>query len=253
MKTCIALFALIAAALPAAAAVEADFGLVGVTSFETARLNAFCDGSVDPAPCDVTFEFHDINGRTLRQVSMILQPETGGFVDFGQPGGPGLPNRVELAPCIKVLRGTAQASLEIFDNFTQRTRLLINWCDGSRAVSAADVDFGTVAITRGDIARMGATCTADGSVVPACDVTFEFHDATGRVLKAERKSIPAGASAFSDLRYSETGSTERRVTIDPCWTVAVGAAVLDLQTVDIFTNLTVTQAYRAAVVTSASQ
>ena len=44
MKTCIAFLALIAPAL--SAAVEADFGLIGITGFETARLNAFCDGSV---------------------------------------------------------------------------------------------------------------------------------------------------------------------------------------------------------------
>src|SRR5438552_1850315 len=121
MKACVSLFALIAAALPAAA-VEADFGLVGITGFETARLNAFCDGSVTPTPCDITFEFHDIGGRTLKQVSMLLQPETSGFVDFSLPAAAFAPGRVEINPCLKVVRGTAQASVEIFDNFTQRTR-----------------------------------------------------------------------------------------------------------------------------------
>jgi hypothetical protein len=250
MKTCLALLAILAAVLPAAAAVDADFGLVGITGFETARLNAFCDGSVVPTPCDITFEFHDINGRTLKQVSMVIQPETSGFVDFSVGAATFVPGRVEIDPCFKIIRGTAQASVEIFDNFTQRTRLLINWGDGARARSAADVDFGTVAITRSDIARMGAFCEGDGSVMPACDITFEFHDANGRVLKLERKSVPAGTGAFLDLRYSEVGSTERRVSIDPCWTVANGAAVLDLQTVDSFTGLTLTQAYPAAPVTS---
>jgi hypothetical protein len=252
MKTCLVLFAVLAAALPAAAAMDADFGLIGITGFETARLNAFCDGSVVPTPCDITFEFHDINGRTLKQVSMIVQPETSFFVDFSLGAATFAPSRVEIEPCWKILRGTAQASVEIFDNFTQRTRLLINWGDGSRARSAADVDFGAVAITRSDIARMGASCEGDGSVAPApCDITFEFHDANGRVLKSERKSVPAGTGAVFDLNYAETGSTERRVSIDPCWTVANGAAVLDLQTVDSFTGLTLTQGYPAALVSSA--
>jgi hypothetical protein len=251
MKTCLAFLALMAAVLPAAAAVDADFGLIGITGFETARLNAFCDGSVVPTPCDITFEFHDVNGRTLKQVSMILQPETSGFADFSVGAAAFVPGRVEIDPCFKILRGTAQGSVEIFDNFTQRTRMVITWGDGARARSAADVDFGTVAITRSDIARMGASCEGDGSVVPApCDITFEFHDANGRVLKASRMSVPAGTGAFLDLRYPEAGSTERRVLIDPCWTVANGAAVLDLQTVDSFTGLTLTQAYPAALVTS---
>ena len=250
MKTCLALLALMTAALPLAAA-EADFGLIGITGFETARLNAFCDGSVVPTPCDITFEFHDINGGTLKQVFMTIQPEASGFVDFSMGAGLFVPGRVEIDPCWKILRGTAQASVEIFDNFTQRTRILINWGDGSRARSAADVDFGAVAITRSDIARMGAFCEGDGSVAPQpCDITFEFHDANGRVLKSGRKSVPAGAGAVFDLSYAETGSTERRVLIDPCWTVANGAAVLDLQTVDSFTGFTLTQGYPSALVSS---
>jgi hypothetical protein len=250
MKTCLALFALIVAALPAAA-VEVDFGLIGITGFETARLNAFCDGSVTPVPCDITFEFHDITGRTLKQVSMIIQPEASGFVDFSLGAGLLVAGRVEIDPCWTILRGTAQASVEIFDNFTQRTRILINWGDGAVARSAADVDFGTVAITRADIARMGAFCEGDGSVVPSCDVTFEFHDANGNVLKASRMTVPAGTGAYLDLRYIETGSTATRVLISPCWTVASGAAVVDLQTVDSFTGLTLTQAYPGALLTSA--
>ena len=249
MKTCLALIAVIAAALPAAA-VEADFGLIGITSIETARLNAFCDGSVTPIPCDITFEFHDISGRTLKQVSMIIQPETSGFVDFSLGAGLFVPGRVEIDPCWTILRGTAQASVEIFDNFTQRTRMLINWGDAAVPRSAADVDFGTVAITRSDIARMGAFCEGDGSVVPACDVAFEFHDANGRVLKSSRMSVPAGTGAFLDLHYSEAGGTGGRVLIQPCWTVATGAVVLDLQTVDVLTNLTVTQAYPSALVSA---
>jgi hypothetical protein len=212
--------------LPAAAAGEADFGLMGITGFESARLNAFCDGSVVLTPCDITFEFHDINGRTLKQVSTIVQPESTGFVDFTLGASLFVPGRVEIDPCFTILRGTAQASVEIFDNFTQRTRILIDWGDGSRARSAADVDFGAVAITRSDIARMGAFGEGDGSVMPACE------------------------GAYLGLRYFEAGSTATRVSIEPCWTVANGAAVLDVQTVDSFTGFTLTQGYPAALVSS---
>jgi hypothetical protein len=249
MKTYVALLAFMAAALPAAAA-EAHFGLIGITSFETARLNAFCDGSVTPTPCDITLEFHDINGRVLKQTSMIINPESSVCVDYSVGARAFVSGRVEIEPCFTVLRGTAQASVEIFDNFTQRTRLLINWGAGAMPRVAADVDFGAVAITRADIARMGAFCEADSSVVPACDVTFEFHDANGGVLKSQRMSVPAGTGAYLDLRYIEAGSTATRVTIEPCFTVANGAAVLDLQTIDSLTGLTVTQAYPAARLTA---
>jgi len=248
MKADIFFFALIAAAVPAAA-VDADFGLIGITGFETARLNAFCDGSVVATPCDITFEFQDINGRVLKQVSMILQPETSGFTDFSLGDVTFVSGRVEIQPCWTILRGSAQPSLEIFDQFTQRTRLLINWGAGALPRSTADVDFGAVAITRFDVARMGAFCEGDGSDAAACDVTFEFHDGAGRVLKSTRMTLPANTGAFVDLKYAEAAPTAARVLIAPCWTVATGAAVLDLQTVDSLTGLTITQAYPAASLT----
>ena len=70
-----------ATAALAAAETEADFGLIGIAAFEDARLTAYCDGSVAPNPCAVTFTFHDINGRTLKQATLTLQPGTGGFLD----------------------------------------------------------------------------------------------------------------------------------------------------------------------------
>lgn len=251
MKFYLALSALAIAALPAMAS-DADFGLIGITSFETARLNAFCDGSVVPTPCDITFEFMDVNGRVLKQVSMILQPETTGFVDFSLPATTAaLPSRVEIAPCWTVLRGTAQASLELIENFTQRTRLLIPWSAAAAPRSSADVDFGATGITVFDTLRMSANCEGDSTDSVACDVTFEFHDSQGQTLKAARLAIPAGSSGFVDLNFSDTKATAGRVTIDPCWTVASGAAVLSVQTFDRFTGLTLSQAYPAALVSSA--
>jgi len=235
----------LAIAIPAAAA-DIDLGLVGITPFETARMNAFCDGSVTPTPCDITFEFHDANGNVLKQVSIILQPETTSSVDYAVRASTALPSRIEIDPCFKVLRGTAQLSVELIENLTQRTHLLINWGAGAAPHSGADVDFGAVGITRFDTARMGAACEGDSTDSPVCDVTFEFHDAAGNVLKSARMSIQPGASAFVDLNFSDTKAAGGRVTIDPCWTVASGAAILDLQTIDRLTGITVTQAYPAA-------
>jgi hypothetical protein len=237
--------ALLISALPALA-FDADFGMIGVTPFETAHLNAFCDGSVVPVPCDVTFEFHDIRGGTLKQVSMVLQPETTGFADFGLASPVSFANRVEVIPCIKVLRGTAQPSLELMENFTHRTRMLITWSSGAMARSNADVDFGAAGITIYDTARMGASCQGDSTDAVPCDVTFEFHDANGRTLKSARMSIAPGTAASLDLTFANTAASAGRVTIDPCWTVASGAAVLSLQILDEFSGLTLSQAYPAS-------
>ncbi|HEX3747550.1 MAG TPA: hypothetical protein VHW09_26620 [Bryobacteraceae bacterium] len=250
MKLYIVMSAL-AIALPAAAA-DFDLGLVGITPFETARMNAFCDGSVTPTPCDITFEVHDTNGNVLKQVSMILQPETTASVDYVLRAAIAFPARVEIDPCWKVLRGSAQLSLELIENLTQRTHLLINWAAGAAPRSTADVDFGATGITRFDTARMGAACAGDSTDDPACDVLFEFHDAAGNVLKSARMSIRPGASAFLDLNISDTSAAGGRVTIDPCWTVAGGAAVVDLQTIDRLTGMTVTQAFPAAFATAAA-
>jgi hypothetical protein len=239
-----------ATAALAAAATEADFGLIGITAFEDARLTAYCDGSVAPNPCAVTFTFHDINGRTLKQATLTLQPGTGGFLDF-TPAQSGFGSPVQIDPCWKVLRGAAFASLEVFDTFTQRTRILINWGDRSLA-RTGDVDFGLAGITRSDTARLGAFCEADGSVVPPpCDVTFEFHDIQGKLIKQSRMTLQPDTGGFLDLRWAETGSTARRVEIDPCWKVSGGPAVGTLAIVDDFSGLTLAQAYPAALAVAA--
>ncbi len=237
-----------AGALPAAAFVG-HFGPTGVSSLETARLNVFCDGSQTLTPCDITFVFLDPSGNILKQASVFLQPETVGFLDYTPAGASFLPARVKISPCWTVLRGTAQATLEIFDNFTRRTRLLIPWSDAAMPRSDADVDFGAVAITQFDIAEMGVFCTPEGSA--PCDVTLEFHNSTGGVFKSARLSLLPGTSGHVDFHFSDASSAGGRVLIQPCWTVASGAAVLNFETVDAPTGLTITHAYPAAIMSAA--
>jgi hypothetical protein len=247
MKFRVLLLTLVTAAL-APAAEEADFGLLAIGTFENVRLNAYCtgDGSVVPLPCTVTFEFHDARGATLKQTTITLQPGTTGFLDFAPAPAGIAPSAVQINPCFKVLRGIALASLEVFDSFSQRSRILINWGDRSLA-RRGDVDFAPAGLTAFDTARVGVVCTADGSVMPPpCDVTFEFHDSAGRTIKQSRMTLQPGASGFLDLHFSEVGGVSRKVQIDPCFKVAGGAAVGSLAIIDNFTGLTVAQAYPAA-------
>ena len=236
-----------------ASATDANFGLIGIAGFETGRLTAYCDGSVAPTPCDITFEFHHISGRMLKQATVTLQPGTGGFLDL-TAAETGIAGMVQIDPCWIVTRGVALASFEVFDNFSLRTRILINW--GDRSVPrSGDVDFGLAGITSFDTARLSAFCTDEQIVrdVPPgpCDVTFEFHDINGRTLKQSRMTLQPGTGGFLDLRWQETGSPARRVEAPPCLRVGGGAAVGSLTIVDNSTGLSIAQAYPAALASGA--
>jgi len=230
----------------------AHFGLIQITPLENARLTAYCDDA-STTPCDITFLFVHISGRLLKQASMTIQPGTSGFLDLpaAQTGISGL---VQINPCWKVTRGSALASLEVFDLLTLRTRILINW--GDRSVPrSGDVDFGMAGITPFDTARLSAFCpneaTTPGAGPMACDVTFNFHDAQGRVIKQSRMTLQPGTSGFADLRWPEIGATARRVELDPCWTVAGGMAVGTFALIDNLTGLTIVQAYPADLASGA--
>jgi hypothetical protein len=227
------------------------FGLIGLLPHETARLNAFCDGLVVPAPsmpatpCEAILEFHDINGRLLQHSEVTLRPGTGGFLDQ-QPPPSGDRTAAQIVPSWRFVRGNAVASLELFDSSSLRTRILIDWGDGAVA-RTGEADFGLAAITPFDTGRLGAFCPAaegDGSVTPApCDVMFEFHDSTGRMLKQSSMTLRPGTGGFLDLTWPETGSTARRAEFNPCFKVTRGAAVATFAILDSTTGLTITQTY----------
>jgi hypothetical protein len=226
------------------------FGLIGFLPFETARLNAFCDGSVVPAPCTANLEFHDQNGALLKLAQLNLAPGTGGSVDLA------LANRIaggtpEVVPSFELASGNIFTSLELFDSSSTRTRLLINWCDGSMP-QTGNGSFGMGAITPSDKGRAGAYCpAANGSTdrPAACDVSFEFLDASGKLLKTSRLTVQPGSASFVDMTWQETESRERRVEIEPVWQVTSGAPVLTFGIVDN-SGLTITHGFpavRAAV------
>ena len=233
----------------AAAGMAADFhfGPIQIASFENARLTAYCDGSV--MPCEVTFLFVHGTGRLLKQATMTIQPGTSGFLDLAAAQS-GIAGLVQADPCWKVTRGAALVSLEVFDVFSLRTRILINW--GDRSVPrSGEIDFGLAGITPFDTARISAFCPAQqdtpGRGPVACDVTFEFHDAQGRLLKQTDITLQPGTSGFADLRWSETRTPSRRVEIEPCSKVAGGAAVATFSVIDTFSGLTIAHAYPATL------
>jgi hypothetical protein len=221
------------------------FGLIGFLPFETARVNAFCDGSVVPAPCTANLEFHDQNGGLLKVAQLNLAPGTGGSVDLV------LTNRIaggasEVVPSFELGTGSIFTSLELYDSSNMRTRLLVDWGDGAMP-QTGNGSFGMAGITASDRGRASAFCpAANGSTDrPApCDVSFEFQDVSGKVLKTSRLTVQPGTASFVDLTWQETESRERRVEVEPLWQVTSGAPVLTFGIVDN-SGLTITHGFPA--------
>jgi hypothetical protein len=140
---------------------------------------------------------------------------TGAFLDLrGSEAGAGA--AVEIIPCIKVLRGAVVVSFQKIGNLLPRTNLLAGWSDKS-VPRIGEVDFGAAGITALDTARISAFCPMDGTRTPVpCDVTFIFHDLSGRVVKQSRMTIQPGNGGSLDLRSSELGTLASRVEAIPC-------------------------------------
>lgn len=230
-----------------AGAADVHFGPTSLASTETARLNAYCDGSVVPGPCQVKFEFFAVDGSVLLAETITLAPGTAGFVDLpADKAGIGR-GRGTIDPCWDIAFGGALASLEIFDSATMQTRALISWGDRSMP-RFGDVDFAPATITRGDTASLGAYCPAGDGGGDACRVVFEFHDAAGRTVKQSSAFIPAGATASLDLGWGEFGDVSRRVTIRPCIKVGDGGpAVATLAIAHVAQQLPAVQTYPATL------
>src|SRR5262245_19302649 len=128
----VALVVTLAAARVAPAA-EVFFSQTRITSLDIARIGVFCLSDANaagaPEPCAVALHFHDLRGNILKQAEMMLLPDTGGFLDlrFSEMG---LTSRQgEIIPCLRVERGIAVGSVELFDAFAFRTRILTSWGD----------------------------------------------------------------------------------------------------------------------------
>ena len=97
---------------------EVHFGVVGITSAETARLNALCMAELS---CEVALIFHVSGGRILKQATITLEPGTGGFLDLRASEAVLTARSGEIVPCIRVGRGSALSTFEMIDAFTALT------------------------------------------------------------------------------------------------------------------------------------
>ena len=196
-------------------------------------------------------QFHDPAGDILKQSSETLQPGTGGSLDLRASELGLTVRRGEIIPCIKVAGGAAFGNVQIFDNFSQRTRVTTNYADRLQA-RTGELHFGLAGITPFDTLRLNALCpdeaTRTGGAQP-CDVTFIFHNNAGRILKQATVTLQPGKAGFLDVRASEIGLTARRGEIQPCIRVERGGAIANFEMIDTFTGLTLLLANPAAPMT----
>lgn len=98
---------------------DVDFAPAGITPTETARVGVFCpaDERGGGSACNVLVEFHDINGRTLKQETLRLEPGTSGFSDLRFAEAASAGRRITIDPCFKVGDGgPVVGTLAIFDD-----------------------------------------------------------------------------------------------------------------------------------------
>ncbi len=120
----------IAPELPAVQAGPPFFGLgpVGVTAFQTVRLNVLAH---PPDPCAGVLSFVDANGNPVGgSITVCLEPGRGAFLDL--PGAllaPAFFRRAEVVPRLTPLPGAAPGacatSVEVYDQLTGWTRAFV--------------------------------------------------------------------------------------------------------------------------------
>lgn len=105
---------------PVALSGEIHFGHLGLTGGDTARIGALCQstGATAASGCDVTFIFHDNQGRVLKESSVSLAPGASASADFRTAEAALPARRVEIIPCIRPGRGAVISSLESFDTLS---------------------------------------------------------------------------------------------------------------------------------------
>jgi hypothetical protein len=93
------------------------FGMLGVTSLQTVRLNVV---AFPPVPCIGMISWGDMNGTQIG-TSLAVQLSVGEATHLDLPGGGALGQRAEVRPVVVVNGGGCIASAEVYNNVTKAT------------------------------------------------------------------------------------------------------------------------------------
>jgi hypothetical protein len=108
------------------------FGIVSITPEQTIRLNAVCSEhgvrGIPPVACRAELMFHDAAGNVLLSQVVRLKPGQATFLDYTVGIRTAPFERVAIQPCVipDPERGRMLPTVEVFDNATGQTALLVN-------------------------------------------------------------------------------------------------------------------------------
>jgi hypothetical protein len=106
---------------------EKPLPMVGLAKGQTGRLNTANIGDPNSSPCEVQMVFYDSQGKALARDVQTLESGMAAFLDlsYAAVGDPTI--RVQIRGWVKVVGDPAicLASLEIFDDETDRTTVII--------------------------------------------------------------------------------------------------------------------------------
>ena len=194
------------------------FGMLGVTTGQTARLNVtlnrVANQTYPPDPFRVTLYFLNGDGRILAQQSFPVLIGDSVFLDYATPVLPaGLRQRIRpiviIEPDASGYTPDTRQTTEVINNDTQRNAYVFpgahNPPSNRTTVKVpANYDSGVIGITRGQVVRLNVVNTLDvynPSAIPPDPyrVTLSFFTAEGTLLTQMTKFLSPGQAASLDV------------------------------------------------------
>ena len=115
-------------------AVEFNFGMIGITRGQTARLSML---NLGREPINLSLNFTDSTGRLIKRSFETVEGGHAIFLDLTPGTVDDVAGRFQIHASIEASGGGGDArrqiipTLEIFDNETGRTQVALGACDGS--------------------------------------------------------------------------------------------------------------------------
>lgn len=195
------------------------FGMFGLATGQTARLNVYVDRAtgIPPFPWQVTLYFLNGDGRVVTEQTFRVIDGESAFLDYTAPLMP-LGLRQRLRPIVIVepdARGNRpgfRPVLEVINNDTQRTAFVYSGGHNPPGFHnppafhnpPSNYDSGIFGITRGQVVRLNAVNTLDiynpNSIPPdPYRVTLSFYTREGILLAQVTKLLAPGQAASLDV------------------------------------------------------
>jgi hypothetical protein len=226
-----------------------QFGVVGITRGQTARLNVANVASQQEVRVEMSIV--DSNNKTLARSVETIQPGQSNYLDLDTStfiGAAG--DRVLIQAIVRDLREPQDSqndiipSFEIFETTSGKTLTLYAPPIGEIHRQDTPIsESGMLGIGRGQTARLTVTYSYwDNPVAPPVKVQLLFLGQSGEIVAKTTQTLSPGVSAFLDVRAYKLNLSERqraqlRVAVRPVQMPEAHRPVF-LTTYEVFTTRT---------------